>query len=152
MADDATPTDAAPADAGAAESDAGSEAPGEEPWLARVPDGVNSLGAGALATATLITFVGACFIVYSILNGELYGYRPYQMMLALMQFSVATLVLALGVHFARQRTRWTLVMLAAALGSLTFITIPFTATAFICVGLGKYHFASYTPAEVMRGE
>ncbi|WP_254546746.1 hypothetical protein [Halomarina pelagica] len=140
MADDAT------------EIDAASEHAVDEPLLARVPDAVVSLGAGALATATLITLVGTLFVGYSVATGEFYGFQPYEMGLALLQFAVATVAMGAGVHFARQRTRWTLVMVAAALGSLTFITIPFTLTAFVCVGLGKYHFASHTPSAVIRGE
>lgn len=120
--------------------------------LARVPEAVIPLGAGSLATATLLTLAGAGFIAYSIATGQFYGYQPYQIFLAGFQFSVATIAQVIGVHFARQRVRWTWVMIAGALGTLTFIALPFSVLALVCLGLGKYHFSSHTPQSVIAGE
>ncbi|PSP45134.1 hypothetical protein BRC68_00045 [Halobacteriales archaeon QH_6_64_20] len=140
------------------------EAPGEpereaddraatgRPMLARVPGGVVAFGAGSLATATLLTLAGGGFVLYSIAAGRFYGYQPYQLYLAAFQFAVATVAQSLGVYFARQRVRWTWVMLGAALGTLTFVALPFSVLALACLGVGKYHFASHTPRSVIAGE
>ncbi|PSP76220.1 hypothetical protein BRC86_01820 [Halobacteriales archaeon QS_3_64_16] len=139
------------------------EAPGEPrregddrtaggPMLAGVPEGVVAFGAGSLATATLLTLAGGIFILYSIVVGQFYGYQPYQLSLAAFQFAVATVAQLLGVYFARQRVRWTWVMLGAALGTLTFVALPFSVLALACLGVGKYHFASHTPRSVIAGE
>jgi hypothetical protein len=120
--------------------------------LARVPEWVVALGAGALLTATLITFAGSAFLWYSVSQGRFYGYEPYEIVLAGVQFTAVTAFQAVGVHWARQRVRWMWVMLAAIAGSLTFIALPFTAIALACVGLGKYHFTLETPTNVIRGE
>lgn len=120
--------------------------------LARVPESVVPLGAGSLATATLLTLAGTGFIAYSVFVGEFYGYRPYQIYLAGFQFTVATIAQLSGVYFARQRVRWTLVMIAGALGTLTFVALPFSLLALVCLGLGKHHFSSHTPRSVIAAE
>lgn len=120
--------------------------------FARVPGWVVTLGAGSLLTATLITLVGAVFLWYSVSQGRFYGYEPYEIVLAGVQFTAVTIFQALGVHWARQRVRWMWVMLAAIAGSLTFVALPFTVVALTCVGLGKYHFTLETPTNVIRGE
>ncbi|WP_458189023.1 hypothetical protein [Haladaptatus sp. NG-WS-4] len=120
--------------------------------LARVPGWVVALGAGSLMTATLITLVGTVFLWYSVSQGLFYGYEPYEIVLAGVQFTGVTAFQAIGVHWARQRVRWMWVMLAAIAGSLTFVALPFTAVALVCIGLGKYHFTLETPTNVIRGE
>lgn len=119
----------------------------DQPPLARVPEWVVALGAGALLASALVTFGLAVFAGYSLAAGRFYGYQPWQIGLATMQFGAATVFQAAGVYFARKRVRWMLVMLAAILGSLTFVALPFTLVALVCIGLGKYHFAQVTPAE-----
>lgn len=123
-----------------------------EPLLARVPEWVVALGAGALLASTLITLGAAAFTGYSITAGRYYGYQPWQIGLATLQFGAATIFQAAGVYFARRRVRWMIVMLAAILGSLTFIALPFSFVALVCVGIGKYHFAQTTPAALLRGD
>lgn len=123
-----------------------------EPLLAGVPEWVVALGAGSLLASTLITLGAAAFAGYSITAGQFYGYQPWQLGLATFQFSAATVFQAAGVYFARKRIRWLLVMLAAILGSLTFIALPFTVVALVCIGLGKYHFAQVTPIERLRAD
>ena len=153
MADDATEADA----------EAGTEHVVEEPLLAKVPDGLNTLGAGALFTSTLLTALATGIVVYDIVTGgsiiadlvtanTSIDFQPYQLYLLGFQYLAAFVAQASGVHFALNRVRWTWVMLAAILGSLVMFTLPFTVTTIVCVGLGKYHFSSYTPAEMVRGE
>lgn len=154
--------DRAGSDGGEGEIGDGPDAPGREDettasaqdgsLLARVPEAVVPLGAGSLATAMLLTLAGAGFIAYSIMVGEFHGYQPYQIYLAGFQFTVATVAQLLGVHFARQRVRWTMVMIAGALGTLTFVALPFSLLALVCLGLGKAHFSSHTPRSVIAGE
>jgi hypothetical protein len=115
--------------------------------LARVPEWIVALGAGSLAAATLVTFVAALFMGYSFATSQWYGYQPYQIGFATLQFTGVTVFQAAGTHFARERTRWMWVMLAAIAGSLTLIVLPFTVVALFCIGLGKYHFSAYTSVE-----
>lgn len=153
MADDATEADA----------EAGSEHVVEEPLLAKVPDGVNTLGAGALFTSTLLTALATAIVAYDVVTGgsmiadlvtanTSIDFQPYQLYLLGFQYFTALVAQASGVYFALNRVRWMWVMLAATLGSLVMFTLPFTVTALVCVGLGKYHFAAYTPSEMIRGE
>lgn len=122
----------------------------DEPLLARVPEWVVSLGAGALLTSTLLTLGAAVFAGYAITTGRYYGYEPYQLGLATFQFTAVTVFQAVGVYFARRRIRWMWAMLAAIGGALTFIALPFAAVALVCIGIGKYHFALDTPFELRR--
>lgn len=119
--------------------------------LARVPEWVVSLGAGSLLTATLITLAGTVFLWSAVADGRWYGYQPYKIVLAGLQFTMVTVFQAVGVYFARKRIKWMWVMLAAVAGSLTFVALPFTAVALVCVGLGKYHFTLDTPVSLIRG-
>lgn len=112
--------------------------------LARVPEWVVALGAGTLATSTLLTLVAALFMGYSFVTGQLYGYQPYQIAFATLQFTGVTIFQAAGTYYARDRTRWMWVMLSAIAGSLTLIVLPFTVVTLFCIGIGKYHFASHT--------
>ena len=120
--------------------------------LARVPEWVVALGAGSLLAATLLTGIGSLFLWYSVTQRQFYGFAPYKVVLLAVQFTGVTAFQALGVRWARARIRWMWVMLAAIGGSLTFVALPFTAVALLCVGLGKYHFTFDTPASVIRGE
>lgn len=124
----------------------------DEPLLSRVPGWVVPLGAGSLFTATLVTFAGFLFVAYGLATGTYFGFQPYELQLAAFQFVLATAAQAAGVYFALGRVRWTFVMVATVLGALAFITVPFSAIAFVCLGLGKYHFASFTPASLVGGE
>jgi hypothetical protein len=138
---------------GAVEDAADQHVPEEdERLLARVPEWVVALGAGSLFTATLLTLAGTVFLWYSVANGRWYGYEPYKVVLLAVQFTAVTGFQALGVRWARKRVRWMWVMLAGVGGSLTFVALPFTAVALVCVWLGKYHFTFDTPAAVIRGE
>lgn len=120
--------------------------------LARIPEWVVTLGAGALLTATLITLAGSAFIWYSVSQSQFYGYEPYKIVLAGVQFTAVTVFQAVGIYWARKHVRWLWVMLAAIAGSLTFVALPFAAVAIACIGLGKYHFTLETPVDVIRGE
>lgn len=124
----------------------------DEPLLARVPEWVIPLGAGSLATSALITAAISMFIAYSIVIGHRHGFERYELYLAQLQFILVTIFQIGGVYFARKRIRWIWVMLAAVLGSLAFVTIPFTGVAVICLGISKYHFSSYTPISYAKGD
>ena len=147
----------------AAEAETGNEHAVDEPLLARVPDGIVSLGAGALFTSTLLTAIATGVVVWDLVSGGSFvesllrantdiDLQSYQHYLLAFQYTTALVAQATGVYYALNRVRWMWVMLAAILGSLLMFTIPFTVTAFVCCGLGKYHFSSYTPATMMRGE
>jgi hypothetical protein len=131
----------------ATSTDGHTAAEGNDGVLARVPEWVVALGAGSLATATLVTLAAALFMGYSVTTGQLYGYQPYQIGFATLQFAGVTVFQAAGTYYARGRTRWMWVMLAAIAGSLTLVVLPFTVVALLCIGLGKHHFSSYTSAE-----
>jgi len=124
----------------------------DEKWLARVPEWVVALGAGSLLAATVLTLIGSLFLWYNVVQRQFFGYEPYQVVLLAVQFTSVTAFQAVGVRWARARVRWMWVMLAAVGGSLTFVALPFTALALLCVGLGKYHFTMDTPATVIRGD
>ena len=111
--------------------------------LARIPEWVVALGAGTLATSTLLTCAAALFMGYSVVTSQWYGFQPYQIWFATLQFTAVTIFQAAGTYYARDRTRWMWVMLSAIAGSLTLIVLPFTVVALFCIGLGKYHFSSY---------
>lgn len=120
--------------------------------LARVPEWVVALGAGSLFTATLVTLVGMVFLWYSVFQRRFYGFEPYKVVLLAVQFTGVTVFQALGVRWGRHRIRWMWVMLSAIAGALTFVALPFSAIAVLCVGVGKYHFTMNTPSSVIRGE
>lgn len=119
----------------------------DEPILAGIPEWVIPLGAGCLLASTLLVLGATAFTAYSLANGRYYGYAGWELGLATFQFSLATVLQAVGVYFARKRVRWMIVMLAAIIGTLTIIAIPFTLVAIVCLGLGKYHFTQATPVE-----
>jgi hypothetical protein len=119
----------------------------DDSLLTRVPEWVVALGAGSLATATLLTSVAALFMGYSFVTSQWYGYQPYQIGFATLEFTLVTVFQAAGTYYARDRTRWMWVMLAAIAGSLTLIVLPFTIVTLFCIGLGKYHFSSYMPVD-----
>jgi len=123
----------------------------DQPLLARVPEWVVTFGAGSLLTSTLLTLAAAAFAGHAVATGRPYlELEPYQLGLATLQFSGATVFQAAGVYFARKRIRWLVVMLATAAGILSIIGLPFAFVACVCLGLGKYHFALDTPAERLR--
>ncbi|WP_435181068.1 hypothetical protein [Halorussus sp. AFM4] len=124
----------------------------EEKLLARVPEWVVALGAGSLLAATVLTGIGSLFLWYSVSQGRFYGFAPYQVVMLAVQFTAVTAFQALAVRWARARIRWMWVMLAAIGGSLTFVALPFTSVALLCVGLGKYHFTFDTPMSIVRGD
>ena len=124
----------------------------KQPLLARVPEWVVALGSGALLASTIITLGATAFVAYGLSTGRYFGYQPWQIGLATLQFAAATIFQAAGVYFARKQIRWMIVMLAAILGSLTFIALPFSLVALVCLGIGKYHFAQDTPKEYLRSE
>ena len=121
-----------------------------EPLLARVPEWVIPLGAGFLFAATLVTLAALGFVAFSLLTGRTYGFARWQLVLALVQFGLVTLLLGLGTRYARQRRRWLIAMLSALAGTLTGIAAPLTVPALICLGFGKYHFSLETPADRIR--
>lgn len=140
-------------DRSAVENPADQHVPEEDDHLLSwVPEWVVTLGAGSLFTATLLTLAGAVFLWYSVSRGTFYGYEPYKVVLLAVQFTLVTAFQAVGIRWARKRIRWMWVMLAAIAGSLTFVPLPFTALALLCVGLGKHHFTFATPKSVIHGE
>ncbi|MFB6124013.1 MAG: hypothetical protein ABEJ78_11220 [Haloferacaceae archaeon] len=146
------PDDDSPLYAGdEAEEDVSIEVPDEEKgFFARVPEGVVALGAGSLATSALITLVFAGIATYSVVTGRWYGYQPYVIVMASVLYSSSAVFQISGVYYAQKRVRWLWVMLAAFAGVPSIVGIPFAAVAIVCLGLGKYHFASYTPSEYFK--
>lgn len=130
--------------------EAGGEEHVEEGVLDKVPVSVVSLGAGFLLASTLVSAVGAIYGWYSIATGQFYGFPPYALVLLSLEFTFVTIVHAAATRWARQRTRWLWVMLAAILGLFLIVTIPLNLPAIVCLGLGKRHFSSHTPAEEVR--
>ena len=115
--------------------------------LDRVPENVVPLGAGSLFTSTLLSG-GACLVaLWGLTTGRYFGFEPFQITLAVVQWGFATMVQGAGVYFARKRTRWLVVMLGAAAGVLSIVGLPFAILAALCLGLGKNHFAMTTPAD-----
>ena len=155
--DEATAGDPTPDDADAqyrtGETDERPDEPEDEPaesFFARVPESVVSLGSGALLTTALLTTVAALFTGYSAATGTHFGFEPYQILLAALQFFFASALQWSGLYFARQRVRWLWVMLAALSGIFSIIGLPFAILAVVCLFLGRYHFASYTPSERLK--
>lgn len=117
----------------------------EDVFLARIPEWVVPLGAGCLAAATGITLVGALYGWYAVVTGQTLGYPQFYIILAAAEFSFVTVLQAVGTHYARQRIKWMWTMLAAIFGAFTFVVVPLSIVAVLCLGSGKYHFASHTP-------
>ncbi|MFB6160231.1 MAG: hypothetical protein ABEJ61_03535 [Haloferacaceae archaeon] len=109
-------------------------------YLPHLPDIFVTLGAGCLATSSMITLVAFGYVIWMMQTGNVGDLFPYQVTLAAIQMGFATLLLASGSYFAVKRTRWTFVMLAALVGSFAVLTIPFTAVAVVTIGLGRIHF------------
>lgn len=110
--------------------------------LPSVPNTVVTFGAGCLATATLLTLLAFLYVTWMFITGNSRGLADYQVILAIIQMGFATALLGAGTYSALKRIRWTLVMLAAIMGSFAVITIPFTALAVVSIGLGKIHFSA----------
>lgn len=110
--------------------------------LPSVPNTFVTLGAGCLATASLLTFAAFLFVTWMLWTGNTRSLAPYQLGLAAMQMGFATVFLAVGSYFGMKRVRWTIVMLAALIGSFAVLTIPFTLIAIITIGLGRIHFSA----------
>lgn len=77
----------------------------DERLLARVPETTDTLRVGSLLAATILTFLGSLFPWYSLVQGRFYGYAPYQMVLAAVQFTAVTAFKALGVRWTSARVR-----------------------------------------------
>lgn len=129
-----------------------------EPVLSKVPEWVVVLGAGFLFTATLVSAAALLAVTYLLLTRDFSGiFAPIEqfsprLLIVEIQLLFGTGFLAAGVYFARQRTHWGTVLLSCLVGSLVFITIPFTLPAFVLIAIGKYHFSLSTPLESIRGE
>jgi len=129
-----------------------------ETFLSKVPEWVPVLGAGFLFTATLVSFVALLIVTYLLITQNYVGplapveqFAP-RLLLVEIQLLFGTGFQAAGVYLARRRTHWGTVLLSCLIGSLVFITLPFTVPAFILLGLGKYHFSLSTPLDSVRGE
>lgn len=134
-------TDAERGDAEAAEGDA-EEEDASTGYLPTLPETFVTLGAGCLATATMLTALAFGYVLWMIATGTTRTLAGYQVYLAAGQMAFATALLGVGAYSALKRIRWTLVVVAALLGSFAFITIPFTAVAVVCIGLGREHFSA----------
>lgn len=130
----------------------------KEPFLANVPEWVVVLGSGFLFTATVVSFVALLAVTYLLVTGNFTGlFAPVEqfaprLLLVEIQLLFGTTFQAAGVYFALQRTHWGTVLLSCLIGSLVFITIPFTLPAFLLIAIGKYHFSLSTPLDSIRGE
>ncbi|MFB6080706.1 MAG: hypothetical protein ABEJ81_06900 [Haloferacaceae archaeon] len=111
-------------------------------YLPNLPDVFVTFGAGSLATAVLLSLAGFGFVLWMTFTGNVRDLLPYQMTLAAILMGFATAILAGGSYFATKRIHWTLTMLAALVGSFAVVTIPFTAVAVVCIGLGRVHFTT----------
>ncbi|MFB6113314.1 MAG: hypothetical protein ABEJ58_04330 [Halodesulfurarchaeum sp.] len=128
-----------------------------ERLLEWIPRWVVTLGSGFLFTATLVSLAATAFGLYLLFTrnftGAFAAYRQFAPNLWIVEvhFVLATLFLGAGTYFARNRTRWGLVLLFSLLGSFLVITIPFTFPAFVLLALGKRHFTLNTPASMIEG-
>lgn len=122
--------------------------------LDRVPVQVVALGAGFLLASTLVTFVVAAWGLYSLVSGQyaVLGFPPTQVILLVVTFGFATVFQATAVRWARRRVKWTWVMLACAMGTVSVVASPLALPAAILLFLGKRHFTMSTPFWVIQSE
>jgi hypothetical protein len=122
--------------------------------LDRVPVQVTALGAGFLLASTLVTFVVAAWGVYTLASGTYTALDapPAQVLLLVVTFGFATVFQGLAVRWARQRVKWTWVMLACAMGTVSVVASPLALPASVLLFLGKRHFTMSTPFWVIRGD
>lgn len=109
-------------------------------YLPSLPETFVTLGAGCLATASLLSLVAFGFVLWMRTTGNVRELLPWELTLAAILMGFSTVMLAAGSYFALKRIRWTLTMLAAMVGSFAIVTIPFTAVAVFCIGLSRVHF------------
>jgi hypothetical protein len=119
-----------------------------------VPVQVVALGAGFLLTSTLVTFVVAAWGLYTLVTGAYVslGFPPAQVLLLVVTFGFATVFQAAAVRWARSRVKWTWVMLACAMGTVSVVASPLALPASVLLFLGKRHFTMSTPFWVIRGD
>jgi hypothetical protein len=119
-----------------------------------VPVQVVALGAGFLLASTLVTLVVAAWGLYSLASGQYaaLGFPPAQVLLLVVTFGFATLFQAAAVRWARRRVKWTWVMLACAMGTVSVVASPLALPASVLLFLGKRHFTMSTPFWVIQGE
>lgn len=140
------------------EEDVEPETVEREPLLSRVPEWVVVLGSGFLFTATLVSFVALLSVTYLLVTRDFTGFfAPVEqfaprLVLVEIQLLFGTGFQAAGVYLALRRTHWGTVLLSCLIGSLVFITIPFTLPAFVLLALGKYHFSLSTPLDSLGEE
>jgi hypothetical protein len=119
-----------------------------------VPVQVVALGAGFLLASTLVTFIVAAWGLYTLVTGAYtsLGFPPTQVLLLVVTFGFATVFQAAAVRWARRRVKWTWVMLACAMGTVSVVASPLALPGSILLFLGKRHFTMSTPFWVIRGD
>jgi hypothetical protein len=119
-----------------------------------VPVQVVALGAGFLLASTLVTFLVAAWGLYTLVTGAYasLGFPPTQVLLLVVTFGFATVFQATAVRWARRRVKWTWVMLACAMGTVSVVASPLALPAAALLFVGKRHFTMSTPFWVIRGD
>ncbi|MFB6156446.1 MAG: hypothetical protein ABEJ34_01210 [Haloferacaceae archaeon] len=119
-----------------------------------VPVQVTALGAGFLLASTLVTFVVAAWGLYTLVTGAYasLGFAPARVLLLVVTFGFATVFQAAAVRWARRRVKWTWVMLACAMGTVSVVASPLALPAAVLLFVGKRHFTMSTPFWVIQGD
>ncbi|MEF8819571.1 MAG: hypothetical protein V5A82_08255 [Haloferacaceae archaeon] len=119
-----------------------------------VPVQVVALGAGFLLASTVVTFIVAAWGLYTLVTGAYasLGFPPTQVLLLVVTFGFATVFQAIAVRWARRRVKWTWVMLACAMGTVSVVASPLALPASLLLFVGKRHFTMSTPFWVIRGD
>lgn len=118
--------------------------------LAFIPEWVVPLGAGFLLASTIISLIGAIVGWYLVATGNTYGHPTYALVILSIEFTGITIAQGAATYWARHKMKWMSVILMSLLGLLLFVTIPLNLSSLVCLGLGKRHFSSHTPAKFLK--
>ena len=127
--------------------------------LDRVPKATVALGAGFLLASTLITGVIAVYGLFALVSGSYTSLTvdgssvpAARLLLFVVLFALATVFQATGVRWARRRVKWTWVMLACAMGTVSVVASPMALPAAVLLFVSKRHFTMSTPFWVVSGD
>ncbi len=122
--------------------------------LDRVPEATVALGAGFLLASTFLTAAVTVFGLYNLVTGNYVGFgaSAAQVVLLLVTFGFTTVFQALAVRWARRRIKWTWVMLACAMATVSVVASPVSLPAAALLFVGKRHFTVSTPFWVVSGD
>lgn len=122
--------------------------------LDRVPEATVALGAGFLLASMLVTAAVTVFGLYNLVTGNYVGFgaSAAQVVLLVVTFGFTTVFQALAVRWARRRIKWTWVMLACAMATVSVVASPMSLPAAALLFVGKRHFTVSTPFWVVSGD